>query len=110
MEKRSHRRNVIWWHKRPSRDLTRVRSDVSDIHDGREQNAPFKGPNTDALGRSSHVTAGMSPFKLETLKECPESTESHHLCERKERDGLTVDRRPGNPSTEMAYDAKPTDL
>jgi hypothetical protein len=66
MEKRSHRRNVIWWHKRPSRALTRVRSDMSDIHDGQEQNAPFKGPNTDALGRSSHVTAGMSPFKLET--------------------------------------------
>jgi hypothetical protein len=43
----------------------------ADIHDGREQNAPFKGPNTDALGRSSHVTAGMSPFKLEKLTRSP---------------------------------------
>jgi hypothetical protein len=31
---------------------------------------------------------------------------THHICERKGRDGLTVDRRPGSLSTEMA----PTDL
>jgi len=32
---------------------------------------------------------------------------SHHICERKERDGLTVDRRPESLSTEMAILPRP---
>jgi hypothetical protein len=31
-----------------------------------------------------------------------EALESHQICERKERDGLTVDRRPENLISEMA--------
>src|SRR5712671_4921098 len=44
----------------------------------------------------------MSPFKL-SASEGPQSNRGfHHICERKERDGLTVDRRPGNLTSEMA--------
>jgi hypothetical protein len=32
---------------------------------------------------------------------------THHICERKERDGLTVDRRPESLSTEMAILPRP---
>src|SRR5260221_6962190 len=41
-------------------------------------------------------------FKL-SASEGPQSNRGfHHICERKERDGLTVDRRPGNLTSEMA--------
>jgi hypothetical protein len=39
-----------------------------------------------------------------------EAKGSHYICERKERDGLTVDRRPGNLISEMACHARPADL